>query len=142
MPAPFKPRRRGPSGPNKNERKLLRRAQAEREARSAGVLKEKFPSVTSLTLQLTHFNPQQVVYEEKRRSMGPDDACDFLVPCPGRCGGDRGTYDLSKEIRGVVESRRERADGRHVCQEIMNIGTAGTCDFRLDWSVVLAYAPE
>lgn len=143
MPAFFKPkRRRGPAGPNKNQQKVLRRAEAERGARSAGILKERFPSVTSIALHLSFITPQAEVFEERSRTIGAGDVCDFSAPCPGRCGGERGSFDLSEEIKTALDSRRERAEGRLVCQETMNIGTTGVCDFRLEWKSVITYAAE
>ena len=143
MPVFFKPRRRrGPAGPNKNEQKVLRRASAERDARSAGTLKDRFPTVESIGFQFTFITPQQEVYETGSRKIAATDAADFFAPCPGRCGGERGSFDLADEIKTAIEARRERAEGRLICQETMNIGTVGTCDFRLEWKATLAYAPE
>ena len=143
MPVFFKPRRRrGPAGPNKNEQKVLRRASAEREALSAGTLKDRFPTVDSIGFHFTFITPQQEVYETGSRKISAADAADFFAPCPGRCGGERGSFDLADEIKTAIEARRERAEGRLICQETMNIGTVGTCDFRLEWKATLAYAPE
>lgn len=138
MPAFFKPRRRrGPSGPNKNEQKVIRRNSGERDARSATTLKDRFPMLESISLQLTFLTPQQEIYEEQSRTIGPTDAVDFSAPCPGRCGGERGSFDLTKELLSAIESGRTQAQGRIVCQETMNISTVGPCDFRLDWSATL-----
>jgi hypothetical protein len=143
MPAFFKPRRRrGPSGPNKNEQKVLRRAESERGSRSGGSLKDRFPAVESVSLQFKFFNPQQEIYEEGTRKIGSEDPCDFLAPCPGRCGGERGSFDLTGEMNTAFELGRERAEGRMVCQETMNISTVGACDFRLEWKTQITYVKE
>jgi hypothetical protein len=141
MPAFFKPRRRrGPSGPNKNEQKVMRRASGDREARTAGSLKERFPGVESIRLQLTFLTPQQEIYEEGTRTIGPTDTVDFSAPCPGRCGGERGSFDLTKEILTAIEGNRPQSQGRLVCQETMNISTVTPCDFRLEWKSTLHFS--
>ena len=143
MPAFFKPRRRrGPAGPNKNEQKVLRRASAERDARTTGALKDRFPTVGSVALQFTFITPQQEVYETGSRKIAPTDVVDFFAPCPGRCGGERGSFDLAEELKTAIDSGKERVEGRLICQETMNIGTVGTCDFRLEWKAAIAYLPE
>jgi hypothetical protein len=142
MPAFFKPRRRrGPAGPNKNEQKVLRRASAERDARSAGGLKDRFPTVDSVAFLFTFITPQQEVYETGSRKISSTEVADFFAACPGRCGGERGSFDLAEEMKTAIESGKERVEGRIICQETMNIGTVGTCDFRLEWKATITYAP-
>lgn len=142
MPAFFKPRRRrGPVGPNKNEQKVLRRASAERDARTTGALKDRFPTVGSIAFQFTFITPQQEVYETGTRNIGATDVADFFAPCPGRCGGERGSFDLAEEMKTAIDAGRERIEGRLICQETMNIGSVGTCDFRLEWKGTINYNP-
>jgi hypothetical protein len=143
MPAFFKPRRRrGPAGPNKNEQKVLRRSSAERDSRTAGALKDRFPSVAAISMQFKFITPQQEVYEEGGRKITGTDAVNFSAPCPGRCGGERGSFDLTEEMKTAIDSGKERVEGRLICQETMNISTVGACDFRLEWKATLTYATE
>ncbi len=140
MPAFFKPRRRRTnSGPNKNEAKVLRRAQAEREARSAGTLKDRFPTVERLVIGLDFITPQQLFFEQETRDFGAADPFDLSVTCPGRCRGE-GTFDIVDKIDSVIQARQKRVEATAVCRQPIYFGAAEVCDFKLQVKIDVTYA--
>ncbi|HRY30089.1 MAG TPA: hypothetical protein P5079_08660, partial [Elusimicrobiota bacterium] len=111
-------RRRTHTGPNKNEKKVLRGQEADRLVRTAGLMKDRFPSVQRLTVQLDFVTPQQHLLDRQTRVFNPTDVCDFSVSCPGRCGG-QGAFDLEAKIKSVIDSRQARAEGSGTCAETL-----------------------
>lgn len=142
MPGFFKSnRRRTNAGPNKNEKKVLRGQKTERLARSVGLIKERFPSIKSLSVQLEFITPQRDIYERQSRLFGPDDVCDFSAACPGRCGG-QGTFDVAAKVRTLVETRQTHTEGTGICREPLYAGSSDVCGFQLHCRVEAVYAAE
>lgn len=125
----FKKRRRGPSGPNKNEKKVLRR-------RPEASLRDLCPGATRLEIVFHFESPQGDPYEDIARDFSPGDPCDFSAPCPGRCGNGR--FDLTDAARGLFQSGGDRAEERLVCREASHNDPATPCDFRLTCEIRLA----
>ncbi|MBK8575423.1 MAG: hypothetical protein IPN90_07035 [Elusimicrobia bacterium] len=98
--------------------------------------------MSAISLQFKFITPQQEVYEEGGRKISATDPADFSAPCPGRCGGERGSFDLTEEMKTAIDSGKERVEGRLICQETMNISTVGACDFRLEWKGTITYVAE
>lgn len=134
----YRKKRRHKPGPSKNEMKVWRGREAERQVRSAGTLRERFPWVQKLTVQLDFFTPQQLLLEKESRMFGPPDPCLFSAPCPGRCGG-RGSFDLAAKVQAVVESRQPQGTGAGVCRELLYPGSAEICGFRLQCRIDALY---
>jgi hypothetical protein len=142
MPQFFKPRRRRTKpGPNKNEQKVMRGQESERQARSAGLLRDRFPAAERLQVHLDFFTPQQQLLDQQTRTFSASDVCDFQVPCPGRCGG-RGSFDLAGKIKTVIDSRQPRAEGTGVCREQLFAGSADVCGFRLHCKIDVDYSAQ
>lgn len=140
MPGFFRrKKRKGPQGPNKNEKKVLRSQETERLAKSAEVISELFPSIQRLSLQLDFITPQKLQLERQTLVFSPNDACDFLVPCPGRCGGE-GFFDLVDKIKSVIEARGKTVEETGVCQESIYPGSPETCGFQLRCKIEAAYS--
>jgi hypothetical protein len=133
MPQPFKKKRRAAPGPSKNEKKVMR----EKLARAAGTLREVYPSVQSLTVDLEFFTPQHHSLERQTRSFSPSDLCDFVVRCPGRCG--QGSFDLSAKLKSVIESRQTASESKGVCMEPLFDGSKEPCGFELRCSIKAVY---
>lgn len=134
-------RRRTNSGPNKNEKKVLRGQETERLARSLGLMKERFPSVQHLTIHLEFITPHGDIYERQSRVFGPVDICDFSVPCPGRCGG-QGAFDVAAKIRTLVETRQIYIEGTGICREPLYAGSTDICGFQLHCRMEAIYSAE
>lgn len=132
-------KRRANAGPNKNEEKIRRGQEAESRARQAGVLRERFPGLSGLTLELTATHPQSGQSDRETRVIAADGACAFTVPCPGRCG--RGTFDLTEMVTAAVEARRAEAQASAVCQEPFVPGLPDPCGYKLECRLEARYSP-
>jgi hypothetical protein len=140
--SPFHKKRRQPRpGPNKNQKKVMRGQEAGQLAHSAGLLRDQFPAVDQLAIQLEFITPQHDLFEKESRVFGPSDVCDLSVPCLGRCEG-RGQFDLAGRIRSLVESRQTRADSSGICQQSPLAGSTTLCGFRLNCRIEIAYRAE
>ena len=137
-------KRKGFTGPNKNQEKVMRAEEAERRVRSAGIMGPRFPLVKRLNLHLVFLNSQQHVLDEKRFSLGPLDSCDFKTSCPGRCGV--GSFDVDTVIETAVEARQAATESSLKCLESLFAGSPEKCGcelkIKLDIGFVPASAPE
>lgn len=136
----YKPKRRKAPGPSKNEIKVRRGMEADQMARSAGLLKDRFPFVQKLSIQLDFLTPQGHLMDQQTRVFNPPDACDFAVSCPGRCG--RGSFDLAAKVRAVLESRQGRSDSSGTCAETLYPGSKEICGFNLRCRMEAMYVPQ
>ncbi|MEK7288313.1 MAG: hypothetical protein AAB091_07130, partial [Elusimicrobiota bacterium] len=82
--------------------------------------------------------PQQYPLESQTRVFGPADACDFLVPCPGRCAGE-GSFDLTDKIRLAIEARRQNGEEKGVCGESIALGSPDACGLQMRCTIETAY---
>jgi len=137
----FKPKRRKTNtGPNKNQQKVLRREKAGGPVAPGTSLQERYPHVSQVSLSLRFITPQNQLFEETHLEIQGDDACRFLVACPGRCGG--GHFDLSEKIKLVFDARRESDQENVVCREPIYTGSGQACDFRLECRMDVDYTEE
>lgn len=132
-------RRRGPQGPNKNEQKVMHREAAERKARSAGSLAERFPGVERLTVVLEFKSPQDSLLGSESRVFRGSDALVLEAPCPGRCGV--GSFDLAAKIEQVVTARETASQASGICQKPLYAGSPDVCGCRLSCRIEASYAP-
>lgn len=133
-------KRRGPSGPNKNEQKVQRGREAERRNRMGGGLGERYPTVERLSVGLEFTGPQGQSLERKTWTFGPSDACDLAAPCPGRCG--EGKFDLAGKIGAVIEARQPLAEASGKCQQPLYSGSTEVCGCQLKCRIEVRYLPE
>ena len=136
--AQYRKRRIAP-GPNKNEEKVRRSQEAETRARSAGLLRDRFPTVDRLALDLTVTAPQDGSTEHLKRDIGAENGCEFTVPCPGRCG--RGVFDVTEMVTAAVEARNPQAQAGAVCQEPFLPGLPDVCGVKLDCRLEVTFKP-
>jgi hypothetical protein len=133
-------KRRGRPGPSKNEEKVMRREAEARREKSAARLGDLFPAVQSVSLSWKFVTPQQETYDEGARALTAADACDLVLPCPGRCRG-QGAFDLTARLRSLADSGRERGEELAVCREPLYAGSPQLCDFRLECRLQVTYNP-
>ncbi|MBI4425050.1 MAG: hypothetical protein HY554_15060 [Elusimicrobia bacterium] len=139
--ARFFKKRRPKGGPSKNEEKVTRSREAAARERSMSRLADRFPQVERLSVQLDLVSPQNhPLAERQTRVFRPEDACDFSVPCPGRCG--HGSFDLAAKLESVVETRQPLSESSGTCQEPLYAGSPDVCGVRLNCRIEVAYAPE
>lgn len=134
-------RRRGPPGPSKNEKKVLRSQEAQRLTRLAGLINEKFPFLQHLTLELDFITPQQHPLEQQTLVFNPTDTHDFMVPCPGRCAG-KGSFDLTDKINSAIQNRQTSAQENEICNEPIDDESPDLCGFQLRCNMKASYLPQ
>jgi hypothetical protein len=136
----FKKRRRAPAGPNKNERKVMRRVENEGRDRVAGTLRNHYPSAQKLSIRLLFLSPQHQTLGEETRAFEPDDSCDFALSCPGRCGV--GSFNLQAKVDSVVTNRQAVSESSGKCQEPLYGGSPEICGCELRCKMEVVYLPE
>ncbi|MDE2038810.1 MAG: hypothetical protein KGO96_07945 [Elusimicrobia bacterium] len=134
MPGIYRKKRRQ-KGPSKNEEKVERARQAEAIARPANSLASRFPTLRALTVTLSFTGAQGQTLGEETRRYGPQDPCDFSVPCPGLCGV--GSFDLAAKIEQIAAAGETDSESNGVCQEILQTG--GSCACALKCRVQASY---
>lgn len=131
-------KKRGSSGPSKNEQKLMRARRAEDEARSAGTLRDKFPAVARLKIRLTFLDHQRLL-EERDLALSPSDSAVFSVACPGRCGV--GSFDFGKKIAETAAARRPFSESSAQCSQPLYGGSAEACGLEIRCRMDVEYLP-
>ncbi len=133
--AGYFPKRKKDTGPNKNEKKVLR---AEDERRQGSrVLGNDYPLIKRVSVQLKFLNPQRAVIGEETRAFGASDRFDFSAPCPGSCG--EGTFDLEGRIAKMVEGREASAEANGKCQR-QRYGSPDPCGCELNCRIDVVYS--
>lgn len=133
-------KRRGHSGPSKNEEKVMRAKNALRQAVSGGALGARFPSVMRLSVRLVFLNAQQHVLEEKTLSLGLSDPCRFTVPCPGRCGV--GVFDFTAKLESGVLAGDAVVEAGGKCQQPLYAGSPEVCGCEVKCRMEFSYRPK
>ena len=134
----FKKRRKN-SGPNKNEEKVQRAADAHNRESSGGVLGARFPFVKHLKIALQFFSAQQQLLDEKVIALKPNDPYRFDAPCPGRCGS--GHFDFSEAVANAVNRRRPLTESGGTCPEPLFAGSNQTCGCQAKCRIELDFLP-
>ena len=132
-------KRKGFTGPNKNEEKVMRGEAAERRARSVGIMGPRFPLVKRLEIHLIFLNAQQHVLEERKLSLGPLDSCDLKAPCPGRCGV--GAFDVFAIVETAVEAKHSQLESSLKGAEALFAGSTEKCGCELKAHLEMTYVP-
>ena len=115
MPPPPKYRKRRMTvHPNKNELKISRNESEERNRASAGTLRERFPRVRKLQVDMRMESPSGAILEQTNRSIGLDEPLLLDVPCQGGC--TNGVFLLTEVIGMVLNSSQESREGMGLCQ--------------------------
>lgn len=138
--ATFYRKRRKNQGPNKNEEKVQRAADARNRDSSSGFLGTRFPTLKKLTMKLQFLSAQSQILEEKTLNLGPADTCKFDAPCPGRCGA--GVFDLYPAVLQAVRSRQPVAESSIPCPEPSYPGSREACGCKVTCRMELEYLPE
>lgn len=124
MPGFYRKKRRK-AGPSKNEEKVRRGREAEAEAHAAGTLSSRFPGVRGVTVRIAVVSPQGVTLEEIEDSIGPDDAFQIAVDCPGRCGS--GSFDFAPVVADALSRGDEQGALQIPCGEPLYGGGPEAC---------------
>jgi hypothetical protein len=124
MPGFYRKKRRK-AGPSKNEEKVQRGRDADDEARAAGTLASRFPTVRGVKVKITVTSPQGVVLDETDDLIGPNDAFQIAADCPGRCGS--GSYDFAELVADSLTKLEEQGSTEKACQEPLYGGGPDIC---------------
>ncbi len=130
-------KRRGASGPNKNEEKVQRGKSD--EVRTFGMLGARYPFVKHLKIDLTFLDMLGNPLDTKHMSLGPTDAANFKVACPGRCG--RGSFEFGVKIADSVAARLPVVEASGKCSEPMYPGSAEACGCQAKCRLEFDYVP-
>jgi len=134
----FKKRRKN-SGPNKNEEKVQRAADAQSRESSGGVLGARFPFVKHLKITLQFFTAQQQLLDEKVMDIKANDPYRFDAGCPGRCGN--GHFDFSEAVANAVNRRRPLTESGGTCAQPLFAGSTQTCGCVAKCRIELDFLP-
>jgi len=134
----FKKRRKN-SGPNKNEEKVQRAADARNRESSGGALGVRFPFVKRLKVTLQFFTAQQQLLDEKVLDLKASDPYRFDVACPGRCG--TGNFDFSEAVANAVAKRQTLAESGASCRDPLFAGSSETCGCQVKCRMELEHLP-
>ena len=138
--AGFFKKRRGRSGPNKNEKKVRRAHEAANADRAAGLVGVRYPGIERLSVQLVFLDSRQNVLAQETRTFDSRDACNFSVNCPGRCGV--GSFDLAAKIDLVVAAKETLSESSGKCQKPLYLGSPEACGCELKCKLEISYFPE
>ncbi|MBI4377063.1 MAG: hypothetical protein HY549_11510 [Elusimicrobia bacterium] len=125
-------KRRPKPGPSKNEQKALRTERA----RLAALLKDRYPSLQRLTIQLEFLTPQKQSFDRQKRELSPDSVCDLSVPCPG-CNS--GSFDLAAKVQAVIVAHEALSESGGICQERAFAEAKAICGFELRCRIEALY---
>ena len=133
-------RRRGSGGPSKNEKKVMRSREEERQSRAGGTLAQRYPYVKRLVVHLEFLSPQKHPLSQETRAFEPADICKFSVSCPGRCGD--GSFDLAGKIDAVILAEQTASESSGKCPKPLYAGAAETCGCELKCRLEVSYLPK
>lgn len=137
MPLPAHHRKRRPQGPNKNELKVSRGEIADQQRTRAGTLRERFPRVQQLELDLRMETSSGAVLEQVRRMIDADEALLLDIPCQGGCGN--GLFLLKDAVESVLQEGKEIREGLGVCQAVSYSDPKVPCNTKLYYRIEVKY---
>jgi len=139
MPPPPKYRRqRNKQGPNKNQLKVIRNEQEAQQKASAGTLRERFPQVRQVELDLRMETSNGAILEEVKRTIGPDETLLLDVPCQGGCGN--GLFLLREAVENLLQTQQENRDGMAICQAVSYSDPKLPCGTKLYYRIRVSYS--
>jgi hypothetical protein len=107
-------KRRPKNTPDKNELKVSRNEAEKRSHESAGTLRERFPQVRAMRIEMRMEATTGAILEDSKRSIGLDESLWVDVPCLGGCSN--GVFLLTEAIDAVLTSGQESREGMGLCQ--------------------------
>jgi hypothetical protein len=132
----FRRRNRGRQ-PNKNELKVFRRQSEEQERARAGTLRDSFPRVRQIALDLQMETPMGAVLEHSVRRIEPTDSLLLDIPCLGGC--HNGVFLLMNAIENILQAGQESHQGMGICQASSYGDPKVPCNTKLMYRVDVQY---
>ncbi len=126
---PYK-KKRITKNPNKNQER------SQRGQISDLPLKNYFPEIERLVLDLRFSNKQGHVLQDDHLEYGPGDPVNFMAACPGGCGD--GETNLQSKIDSIVRQRLPNGRGQARCAQPL-YSAADLCGCEIDCKISVAY---
>ena len=136
MPTNYK-KRRVAHGPSKNELRAARNEQLALEKTRAGTLRQRFPQVGLLHLDLRLETPTGAVLDQVRRDVGLDEPLLLNVGCPSACAG--GHFLLTEAVENLIAASTETREGMALCQAASYADPQYPCGTKLYYKITLRY---
>lgn len=115
MPPVYR-KRRIAHGPSKNELRSARHERVDAEKSRSGTLRQRFPQVTRLQLDLSLQATSGAILEKVLRDVNLDEPLQLDIECPGGCGG--GTFLLTNAVENLLNSPTDIKEGLAICQMV------------------------
>jgi hypothetical protein len=119
-----------------------RREQLRRNRARALALREVFPAVQQLRLELLFRGPGSTTPAMQSHTLHTAARAFFEFPCPyADCDGQ---FDLSPAVKGALADAAHRATGELECsgKRAVRIGASELCGLRLNYTVTATFQPE
>lgn len=75
--------------------------------------------------------------DEQDLSLGPSQAAEFSVPCPGRCG--RGAFDFGGKIAEAVSAMLPSSETSAQCTESLHVASSEVCGCEVRCRIEIVY---
>ncbi|HVO33298.1 MAG TPA: hypothetical protein VMU17_05225 [Elusimicrobiota bacterium] len=125
-------------GPNKNELKVSRSEAETRAREQAGTLRERFPTVRRLEVDVRMVTAADVILEQFKRVIGADEPLLLNLPCQGGCGN--GEFLLSDAIENMLGAQRDHHEGMGICQGTSYRDPTQPCGTKLYYRIDVSYS--
>jgi hypothetical protein len=122
---------------NKNDLKTSRNEQERNLKASSGTLRERFPQVRSLQIEVRMESPTGAILEESKRTLGLDESLNLNVPCQGGCSG--GVFLLTDAVLAAIAANQEQRDGMGLCQMSSYRDPTMPCSTKFYYRVLIQY---
>ncbi|MBI3292868.1 MAG: hypothetical protein HYZ73_08705 [Elusimicrobia bacterium] len=132
-------KRRKAQEPNKNELKVARGEAETRHRTQAGTLRERFPHVTRLELDLRMVTPAGATLQQEHRLIQGGAPLLLDIPCQGGCGN--GLFLLTQVVEEMLPVRQELREGMGLCQGISYADPKALCNTKLIYRIEASYSP-
>jgi hypothetical protein len=133
-------KRRVVKGPSKNELRAARGDRDEKNRARSGVLRQRFPRVERLELDLRLETPAGTTLEHSHKLIGRDDSLTLDVPCLGGCGG--GLFLLTEAVEAMLQAGTETRDSMAICQAASYADARTPCGTKLYYQINVDYTAE
>lgn len=129
----FFKKKRGRPGPSKNEQKVRRSAEVERQERASGTLASRYPGLKQLTIEADFFSPLGTPLEHRSTKIKPQDIFNVALACPGQCG--RAHFLLDAAVEEMTASGKQSTQGVLICEEPLYTGPGAICSCKVQYTV-------
>jgi hypothetical protein len=131
--SPVYRKRRRAHGPSKNELRSARNEKAQIQKDRAGTLRQRYPQVEGLSLDLRLEAPAGMTLDQIQRTIGLDDPLQFDLPCPSTCGSGR--FSLTETIEQALTSTESVHEGLSICETPSYMDARVPCGTKLYYRI-------